>query len=210
MEAPQAPNTGRILDYWLGGSHHFPADVAAAQAFDAIYPGNVHEVLPGARVLYTDIDPVNIELGRKILADLPQVDYAYCDAADLTTLDQTAVARILDVDDRLCVVMVGVSVFLDDATVLRTLANAYDWVRPGSYLVADFDGEAIVGHPAVLTILAEAGEPAYLRNPATIRPLLGSWELSAEGVQPVDVWKIPDAEPPGAVFMYGCVASKPE
>ena len=248
MDVPQNPNTGRILDYWLGGNHHFPPDVEAAQAFDALYSdfplvfstlrafigraartvadqgisqflvlgagipaqGNVHEAVPQARVLYTDIDLVNIEIGRQILVDLPGVDYAYCDAADMATLDQAAASRILDSADRLGIVLVGVSVFLDDATVQRTLADLYDWVQPGSLLIADFDGEALVSHPAILRILDEAGEPLHLRGPAQIGPLLGRWELLAEGIRPVDVWNNPNAAEPAEVFMYGCVARKPE
>ncbi len=34
---PTAPNTGRMFDYWLGGSHHYPVDVAAAKAFEAVF-----------------------------------------------------------------------------------------------------------------------------------------------------------------------------
>jgi O-methyltransferase involved in polyketide biosynthesis len=248
MEVPQAPNTGRILDYWLGGNHHFPPDVMAAQAFDELYDGfprvfstlrgfigravrsvadqgisqflvlgsgiptkgNVHEAAPGARVLYTDIDRVNVDLGKQILADAPRADYAYCDAADLGTLDQDAVSRVLDRSDRLGVVVVGVSAFLTDETVRKTLSDLYDWVRPGSYLVADFDGEALKSHPAVLQILEQAGEPLYSRSLERIRPLLGRWELTEEGIQPVDVWRSPQTPRPDQVFMYGCVARKPE
>jgi O-methyltransferase involved in polyketide biosynthesis len=35
--AIEVPNTGRILDYWLGGNHHHSPDRGAAQAFDGIY-----------------------------------------------------------------------------------------------------------------------------------------------------------------------------
>jgi O-methyltransferase involved in polyketide biosynthesis len=246
MDVPAAPNTGRILDYWLGGNHHFPADAAAAQAFDALFPGfpqvfrtlrdfigqasrmvanegisqflvlgsgiptqgNVHEAVPGARVLYTDIDQVNIELGKEILADVPGVDYSYCDAADLGTLDQAAVDKLLDLASPLGVVFVGVSAFLDDATVQATLAALYDWVQPNSYLVADFDGDALESYPAVLDTLEQAGEPLYTRRPADIEPLLGRWELRAGGIQPVDIWNKPGAVKPDQVFMYGCVAAK--
>jgi hypothetical protein len=209
MNVPVAPNTGRIIDYWLGGSHHFPADVAAAQAFDALYPaspqvfrtlrdfigraarmvahegisqflvlgsgiptqGNVHEAVPGARVLYTDIDQVNVELGKEILGDVPGVEYSYCDAADLTTLNEVEVAKVLDLASPLGVVFVGVSAFLDDATMQATLADIYHRVQPGSYLVADFDGEAVESYPAVLDLL-KAGGPFHTRRPADIEPLL--------------------------------------
>ncbi|MFG1843139.1 SAM-dependent methyltransferase [Micromonospora sp. NPDC049175] len=37
MGAPDQPSTGRMIDYWLGGEHHFPVDVAAASAFEQAY-----------------------------------------------------------------------------------------------------------------------------------------------------------------------------
>jgi O-methyltransferase involved in polyketide biosynthesis len=245
---PAAPNTGRILDYWLGGKHHFAADVGAAQAFDGLYSGfprvfgtlrkfigravesaaaagvdqflvlgsgiptqrNVHEVVPAAKVLYTDIDRVNVEVGKQILADLGQVDYAYCDAADLSTLDPVDLERVLDPAAPLGVVMVGVSAFLTDETIRQTLARLYDLAAAGSVLVADFDGEALESYPAILGILKEAGEPLYPRNPETIRPLLGRWELTAPGILPVEAWGDPQASPVPAdqVFMYGCTCTK--
>lgn len=247
MDAPQAPNTGRILDYWLGGNHHFEADAGAGAAFDALFPsfpevfgvlrefigraaraaadagiaqflvlgsgipaqGNVHEAVPKAKVLYTDIDQTNIAIGKEILRDVANADYAYCDAADLTSLDHNAVAGLLDLSERLGIVIVGVSVFLEDQVVQKTLAGLYDLAPSGSVLVADFDGEALESYPEILRMLAEAGEPLYLRGPERIRPLLGRWELSAEGIQPVDVWRAggtPRFDPP---FMYGCLATKP-
>ncbi|HZN18916.1 MAG TPA: SAM-dependent methyltransferase [Micromonosporaceae bacterium] len=246
MAIPEDPNTGRIIDYWLGGGHHLPADVNAAKAFELLYPGfpqvfatlreflgravravadqgtrqylvlgsgvptrgNVHEVVQ-ARVLYTDVDLVNIELGKQILAGLPHVDYAYCDAADLGTLDQDAVRQILDPTQPVGVVMVGVLGFLDDRTAQKTLSETYDWAPSGSYLVADFDGEAMESHPAVLSLVHQAGGTLYLRRPEQIRPLLGRWQLTPEGVQPVDLWRNHPPTRLDRVFMYGCLAAKP-
>lgn len=159
-------------------------------------------------MLYTDIDRTNIELGREILRDVPNADYTYCDAADLASLDQDA-AALLDLSERLGVVIVGVNVFLEDHVVQKTLADLYDLAPGGSVLVADFDGEALRFCPEVLRILDEAGEPLYLRGATQIRPLLGRWALSAEGIAPVDVWcgsETPRFDPP---FMYGCLARKP-
>jgi len=247
VTTPEIPNTGRILDYWLGGAHHYPADVAAANAFDNFYGdfpavfstlrafigraaravaeqgidqflvlgsgiptrGNVHEAVPSARVLYTDLDQENIKLGKEILADFSNVDYAFGDARDFATLDQQAVTRTLDPTRPLGVVVVGVNVFLDDATVQKTLSDIYRWVTSGSYLVADFDGEALESHPAILDILVQAGEPLHLRGPDRIRPLLGPWELSEDGIQPVELWRNPSQTRPHAVFMYGCLCRKP-
>lgn len=45
MDETQIPNTGRMIDYWLGGKHHFEADVRAADAFAA-------GASPGPAVVY--------------------------------------------------------------------------------------------------------------------------------------------------------------
>ncbi|MET8044139.1 SAM-dependent methyltransferase [Micromonospora sp. NPDC005215] len=37
MGEPDQPSTGRMIDFWLGGEHHFPVDVAAASAFEQAY-----------------------------------------------------------------------------------------------------------------------------------------------------------------------------
>ncbi|MGN9811756.1 SAM-dependent methyltransferase [Micromonospora sp. BQ11] len=37
MDEPTVPSTARMIDFWLGGEHHFPVDVAAARAFEQAY-----------------------------------------------------------------------------------------------------------------------------------------------------------------------------
>ncbi|WFE99373.1 SAM-dependent methyltransferase [Micromonospora sp. WMMD964] len=37
MGGPDQPSTARMIDFWLGGEHHFPVDVAAASAFEQAY-----------------------------------------------------------------------------------------------------------------------------------------------------------------------------
>jgi hypothetical protein len=32
-----APSTARMIDFWLGGTHHLPVDVAAARAFEGLH-----------------------------------------------------------------------------------------------------------------------------------------------------------------------------
>lgn len=248
MSEPRIPNSGRIIDHWLGGVHHFPVDAAAASEFAGLYPGfpqvyrtqrafvgravravadegvdqflvlgagvptqgNVHEVVPGARVLYTDIDPDNIALGREIVAATPGVDYAYCDASNLGTLEREAAERILDPAARLGVVAVGFSTSLEDGALQATLSDIFDWAPPGSFLVADFDGQALLSLPAILAkILDQAGRPLHLRDPGRIRPLLGRWRLTEDGICAVDAWRT-SAPPPDKVFAYGCLSHKPD
>ncbi|BCJ62657.1 SAM-dependent methyltransferase [Micromonospora endophytica] len=37
MVDPDRPSTARMIDFWLGGSHHHPVDVVAATAFERAY-----------------------------------------------------------------------------------------------------------------------------------------------------------------------------
>lgn len=247
---PSVPNTARILDYWLGGSHHFPIDVEAAKLFEDLYPdfpavfrtlrdyigrvarsielqgvdqfvvfgsglptcGNVHEAVPQARVLYTDIDPDNIKLGQQILADRPNADYTFCDAANLDTLDRSVVDRVLGPIRRLGMIFVGVCAFIPDRILTNMFDLLYDWAPAGSFLALDFDGEALAQYPKVLELLNEMGAHLYMRNPTTIRPLLGRWQLTHHGILPVSVWQAELSAKPAEirepVFMYGCVVYK--
>lgn len=171
--------------------------------------GNVHEILPEARVLYTDIDAINIALGNEILATTPGVGYAYCDATDLGTLDQETMERVLDPTAPIGIVMTGITVSLDDDAAQKALSHIFDWASRGSYLAVDFDGEALATFPVIKErILDQADKPLHLRGPHQIHPLLGRWRVTGDGVGPVDTWRNPGPQP-DKVFMYGCVAHKP-
>ncbi|MGW3607191.1 SAM-dependent methyltransferase [Micromonospora sp. NPDC005161] len=133
MGEPDQPSTARMIDFWLGGDHHFPVDVAAATAFEQAYGpcapvfrelwaflgravqaiagqgvdgflvfgagvptmGNVHEVAAEATVLYTDVDPVTIRLGQRILAGSDRAGYGFGDATDIGTVDPAQLHRFV-------------------------------------------------------------------------------------------------------------------
>ncbi|MBE9200254.1 MULTISPECIES: SAM-dependent methyltransferase [unclassified Nodularia (in: cyanobacteria)] len=250
METPSIPNTGRILDYWLGGSHHFLVDVEAAKVFEQVYPqfpkvfrtlrdyigrasryiesqgidqfvvfgsglptcDNVHEAVPQAKVLYTDIDAANIQLGQELLANSPNANYTFCDAKNLNSLDQSVVTETLGSLQRLGIVFVGVSAFIPDDILTEMLDKLYDWVPAGSFLALDFDGEAGLQYPQLIELMDSLDAHLYMRNPATIKPLLGRWQLSEHGILPVSAWQaelpIQHREITEPVFMYGCLVYK--
>lgn len=253
MDEPRAPNTGRMIDYWLGGRHHFAADANAADAFAAgaspgpavVYRmlrgfigraarhlaregverfvvfgagiptrGNVHEAVPQARVVYTDFDPVNVELGREILAGSSSAIYLHCDAADLSTLDTRAVEAFLG-DGTRGLVFVGLSALLDDARLARALTSLHAWAPPDSRLIFDFDGEALTAADEALALarasFGASESPLHLRAPAAFEPSIAPWRIEPPGIVPVALWR-PDAAPPpydaAGVFMYGGVARR--
>lgn len=249
MDTPSVPNTGRILDYWLGGSHHFSVDIEAAKVFEQACPtlpqvfctlrnyigrvsryiesqginqfivfgaglptcGNVHEAVPQAKVLYTDIDEANVQLGQELLDNNPNANYAFCDAANLDSLEQLTVNETLGSVQKLGMVFIGVSAFISDDVLTQMLDKLYDWAPAGSFLALDFDGEALQNYPSVLELLDSLDAHLYMRNPSTIKPLLGRWQLSEHGILPVSIWEADLSrvrESDESVFMYGCVVYK--
>jgi hypothetical protein len=243
---PEQPSTARMIDYWLGGRHHFPVDVAAAGAFEAAYgpvahefqalrgflarvtrrmhdtgitdflvvgagiptQGNVHEVLPAARVLYVDLDPANVALGQEILRDHPTAAYALGDAADLRTIGPEVLARVLPGwgSAPTGAAFLGLAAFFGDEPLRAAFEGLYDAVAPGSMLAFDFDTDVLSAFPEALALMG----PAFrMRAPDAFEPLLGPWEVTAEGLAPVREWGVDeparDEEP--AAF-YGGLAVK--
>lgn len=240
---PTVPNTGRMFDYWLGGTHSHPVDVAAAKAFEAVFAdfprvfralrdfigrasrfiqaqgvdqflvlgaglptrGNVHEAVPGARVLYTDLDDSNIALGQRILAGVPGTGYVRCDATDLTTLDWNEVTRVLGPPRRLGIILVGVEAFMPDEAIRATCERLYTLAPPGSYLAFDCDSPEVQAHPELVKMM---GPGFHMRTPEQLAAVLGPWQLTEDGIQPVSVWRNPNPVPGLPAYMNGGVARK--
>lgn len=241
---PTVPNTGRMFDYWLGGKHYYPVDVAAAKAFEAVFDdlprvfralrdfigrasryiqaqgvdqflvlgsglptqGNVHEVVPGARVLYTDIDPANVELGQRILAGVPGTGYAFCDATNLSTLDPEVVTRVLGPLRRLGIIVVGVEAFMTDEQIRASFQQLHEMAPPGSYLAFDCDSPQALNHPELVKMM---GPGFHMRSVEQLGAVLGPWKLTEDGIQPVSDWRNPGKTTDLPPYMNGGVAMKP-
>lgn len=241
---PTVPNTGRMFDYWLGGRHHYPVDIAAAKAFEQVFQDfprvfrvlrdfigrasryihsqgveqflvlgaglptqdNVHETVPGARVLYTDIDPANVELGQRILQGQPGTGYTRCDATDLSTLDPAVVHQVLGPVRRLGIIVVGVEAFMSDAQIRDSFEKLYALAPPGSYLAFDCDSPRVADHPELVKMM---GPGFHMRTPEQLAAVLGPWQLTEDGVQPVARWRNPGPGVDVPPYMTGGVARKP-
>jgi O-methyltransferase involved in polyketide biosynthesis len=229
--ADETPSTARMIDFWLGGAHHLPVDVAAARAFEGLFgdaatefralraflgravadlegrgiaqflvvgagiptQGNVHEVAPQARVLYTDIDPAVVGIGQEVLASNPRAAYTTGDASDLGSIDTAVLRDTLPGFDTspVGIVFLGLAAFLDDDLLASTLGKLHGATVPGSVLAFDFDSDRLSRHPEALAFM---GPQFHMRTPEQFRPLLGPWTPSEAGIRPVATW--PDAAEP--------------
>jgi hypothetical protein len=187
--------------------------------------GNTHEIaqgiLPHARVVYVDNDPIVLAHSRALLAG-SSAGRTTAVLADLrepeSFLDHPQVRATLDFERPMAVVAVGMLMFLTDEegpqALMRTVMDA---TAAGSHLVLthvsqDFEPE-----------LAERGARTYDRASATmtmrtrdrVAAFVEGLDLVEPGLVQVDEWR-PDGPlpltadlPGGRAWAYGAVARKP-
>ncbi|MFI7616045.1 SAM-dependent methyltransferase [Nonomuraea terrae] len=164
---------------------------------------SIHEtaraVHPACRVVYVDYDPVVRMHAQVLLADAPGVASIQADLrrpADI--LVDPHVTGLIDFDQPVCVLMVGVLHFVTDEEDPAGIVAAFrERMSPGGHLVlshatAESSPQAI----AQLT-MATAGSPAQptFRTREQVLRLFDGFELIGPGLVPVHEWRIDPAEP---------------
>ncbi|WP_433662788.1 SAM-dependent methyltransferase [Nocardia sp. CA-128927] len=182
--------------------------------------GNVHEVAqavnPSARVVYIDIDPVAVAHSRAILDGNPAATVVQADIGQPDTiLSDPQVAQLLDFDQPVAVLMLGVLHFVaDDADPVGCVTRLRDAIAPGSYLAithATADGQ-----PAeVLEAQKLSGRTSteiVLRAKPDIAEFFQGWTLLEPGLVHLPLWRPDNAadvgENPERSGAYGGVARK--
>ncbi|WP_067701664.1 SAM-dependent methyltransferase [Nocardia jejuensis] len=182
--------------------------------------GNVHEVAqarnPEAKVVYVDIDPVAVAHSQAILDGVPNTAIVHADVADpATILADPAVARLLDFERPIAVLLLGVLHFVpDEADPGAGVARLLEVCAPGSYVAithATADGQ-----PAeVLEAQKLSGRTSTeisLRSKDEIAAYFADWTLVEPGLVQLPLWRPENAEDvgdhPEHSGAYGGVARK--
>lgn len=101
---------------------------------------HVHTVLPGARVLYSDINPLTIAQGQALLQGNPNTLYVKCDIRKARTfLHRPDVSAFLGGSRKVAFGANGITVFLQAAENRKFFHDLYDWAEPGSKLFTTFE-----------------------------------------------------------------------
>lgn len=177
--------------------------------------GNVHEiaqqVVPDARVVYVDNDPIVHVHANALLAG----DNTTAILADLrepeAILGAPQVRGMIDFDEPLAVLLVAVLHFIrDEEDPAGIVAQLRDAIAPGSYLVLSHGtGDLDLELSAEATRVYErAAAPLVLRSLAEIARLFDGFELVDPGLVQLSLWR-PDGELPSARGLFGGVGRKP-
>jgi len=150
---------------------------------------NVHElvqaVIPSARIVYVDNDPIVLSHARALLASTPEGETAYIDA-DLRNPDEilAQAARTLDFTRPAALLLVGVMHLISEeenpGAIIAQLVAA---LAPGSYLVVNAPASDVHAEVAAegARRLAEAGSTPVTRR---TREEVGAWFSGLELVEP--------------------------
>ncbi len=159
--------------------------------------GNVHEVAqeadPSCRVLYVDIEPIAVAHSELLLAGN---DHASVIRADLRKpemiLDCPETHRLLDLEQPLGLLMVGVMQFVPDSDDPWAIVAGYrDKLAPGSYLaMSHFTPDGMPEEMAkAVEVFKGTQEPAHPRTHAEVMRLFDGFELVEPGLVYTSQWR---------------------
>lgn len=162
--------------------------------------GNVHEIAqaasPEARVVYVDHDPVAVAHSRAVLAGDDRTGIV---AADLRKphdiLGAPEVARLLDLERPVALLLVAVLHFLEDSDdPYGAVAELRDALAPGSLLVlthASYEGIPLSQEVAggMVGVYRDIRNPLVMRSGEQITRFFDGFELVDPGVVSMPLWQ---------------------
>jgi hypothetical protein len=170
--------------------------------------GNVHEIArdasPGARVMYTDNDPIVGVHGRALLADAATARFITADVRrPAEVLDDPRVRAFIDFSRPVGLLMFAILHHITDAEDPAAITARFrDALAPGSYLAISSVRMPGPEHPedaekaqAVQELFDETLGTGRWREDGEILAWFGDWELLEPGLVPLPEWR-PDTAGP--------------
>jgi hypothetical protein len=159
--------------------------------------GNVHEIAQRAnaecRIVYVDKEPVAIAHSELLLEDNDRAAAILANLSDVEDiLDHQQAKRLLDLDQPIGLLMVGLLHFVPDSwDPVGILARYRDRFPSGSYLALSH--VTADGNPSGLTeavqLYQHTPEPVYLRSHEEVLRLFAGFELVEPGLVGCALWR---------------------
>jgi hypothetical protein len=149
--------------------------------------GHFHSVLPNARILYSDNDPVTAEYARTLLGAHPAAAYLEADVRQPEALLRAA-GQHFHGERKVAIGFIGVAYFIDDASLAHVMRTLHGWAAPGSVMALShaFSEEMTETGRQQLEAFRRGGVELLLRGEAELRRLVIPWELLE--LAPLERW----------------------
>ncbi len=196
--APFMPQVLKLIRWFLGEatrrlvSEGFDKFIDFASGLPTV--DHIHQIAPpGAKVIYSDIDPITVEYGREIIKDNQNVRFEECDAGKPEELLNAAFIKDDFGDQRkVAIGFNGIAYFLPDEKLKHALQTLYNWADEGSKLFlcdADADASEVTDKlKPVFDLYAQIGQPIYIRSKETLFEYAKPWKIDDPGFQTLDEW----------------------
>lgn len=176
--------------------------------------GNVHEiaqqVIPAARVVYADNDPIVLTYGRALLADRPTTTVITADMREPhAILGNPAVQDLIDFSRPVAVLFVAVLHFIRDSEDPAGLIKAFRAVMaPGSHLVLSHlttDGPPPAAVAQTVEVYEGATSPIVFRTRQQIAQMFDGFILARPGLVRPWQWHPEPTDTMHTKWLYGGV-----
>ena len=180
--------------------------------------GNTHEiarqVIPDARVVYIDNDPMVLTHGSALLATDEDTAVATADMRHPEeVLGHPQTTRLIDFTRPVGVLLIAMIHFIDLADRPRIMGRLLGALPPGSHVTATHvttDGHLAEAVAQIERVYATTPTPIHFRGRAEVARFFDGLELADPGLVTIDAWR-PDPDdpaPPATRWLYGAVGRK--
>ncbi|MFB9248036.1 SAM-dependent methyltransferase [Sphaerisporangium melleum] len=180
--------------------------------------GNTHEiaqsVIPDARVVYVDHDPIVLAHGRALLATDGNTRVAGADMRrPEDVLRHRDTRALIDFDQPVGVLLIAMVHFLTMEEQEGIMGTLHDALAPGSHIAATHvtrDDQPVKAVEKIESVYASTPTPIYFREHAEVARFFDHFTLVDPGLVTIDAWHPdPDDPAPAATkWLYGAVARK--
>jgi hypothetical protein len=145
--------------------------------------GHFNDMMPAARILFTDNDPLSVAYGGDLLAGNPDMGYRLADLGQPNTLIAEAEA-FFGADRVLAISCIGVAYLVPDAVLSTLLQALHAWSAPGSVLSLTFGtyvegGDRAQMEAALEAFRRHANASMYMRTSEELIELASPWRPTA-------------------------------
>lgn len=139
-----------------------------------------HAFIPGARVIYSDLNPVAVSYGQSLFANLPTVEYIRGDARRIQEILRSPVVyQLIDLERPVAIGLNAVPAFLSPQEN-RTLArDLFAWAPYGSKIFTVFQTKTTVdeNYKRFQRITRQAGLPMELHSLEESILMMKPWQI---------------------------------
>lgn len=154
---------------------------------------HIHQLVPHARVIYVDYDPVVVAYGTQLLEGHPNARYIQADIRDIDSfLRSPVISEMFGERRKVAIGFNAMTCFFPEEELKRIARALYDWAAPGSKMFATFETK----NPDLMTpqmqqfldMFERMGSPYHFLTLQEAQEWMKPWEADEHGFRPLAEW----------------------